>query len=64
MKGGINMIIKDYGFLKLPRGISDWRWYTSSNTARLYIHCLIRAYYKETERLDMKIPAGSFETRY
>ena len=42
----------------------DWRWYSSPNTVRLYIHCLMRAYYKDTERLDMKIPAGSFETSY
>lgn len=58
------MITKDYGYIKLYRGLTDWRWYTSPNTLRLYIHCLMKAYYKETERLDMKIPAGSFETSY
>ena len=56
------MIIKDYGFVKLYRGLIDWRWYTSPNTMRLYIHCLMNAYYKETDRFDMKIPVGSFET--
>ena len=58
------MINKEYGFVKLYRGLTDWRWYTSSNTLRLYIHCLMNAYYKKTERLDMEIHAGSFETSY
>lgn len=58
------MIETRYGFIKLYRGLADWRWYKNPNTLRLYIHCLMKAYFQETERLDMKIPAGSFETSY
>ena len=58
------MIEQSYGYVKLYRGLLDWRWYKSPNTLRLYIHCLMNAYYQTTERLDMKIPAGSFETSY
>lgn len=52
------------GYIKLYRGLLDWRWYNSPNSLRLYLHCLLNVYYQETQRLDMKIPAGSFETSY
>ncbi len=37
------------GFVKLPRSILDWRWYTEPNVLRLYIHLLLNASFKDTE---------------
>ena len=35
------------GFVKLPRTLLDWRWYTEPNALRLYIHLLLKANFKE-----------------
>ena len=52
------------GYIKLYRNFLDWGWYTDSNTARLFIHCIFKANFKEKEWQGIKIPVGSFVTSY
>jgi hypothetical protein len=42
----------------------DWSWYTDSNVIRLYLHCILKANYKEKIWHQLKIPPGSFVTSY
>ncbi len=50
------------GFIKLPRSISSWRWYTDGNVLRLYIHLFIKAAYKQGEWRTEKIEKGQVVT--
>ena len=34
-------------FIKLSRKILDWQWYTDEHTKTLFIHCLLKANWKE-----------------
>ena len=54
----------DNGYIRLYRNIMDWGWYLEPNTARLFIHCILKANYTEKEWQGIKIPAGSFVTSY
>ena len=29
------------GFVAIPRGLTDWEWYSEPNTTRLFIHLLL-----------------------
>lgn len=49
-------------YIRLYRSIEKWGWYTDSNTKSLFLHCLIKANYKDKEFLGMIIEAGSFVT--
>jgi biotin operon repressor len=49
-------------FVTLDRKILEWEWYTDSNTMRLFIHCLIKANWKEKEWMGTTIKRGSFIT--
>ena len=31
------------GFVAIPRGLTDWEWYSEPNTTRLFIHLLLTA---------------------
>lgn len=50
------------GFIVLHRKITDWEWYTDTNTAHLFIHCLLRANFKDTSWRGIEINKGSFVT--
>ena len=52
------------GFIFLHRKISDWEWYSDANTMRLFIHCLIKANYKDKQWHGILIKKGSFITSY
>lgn len=52
------------GKIWLHRSIIDWEWYTDSATMRVFIHCLLRANWKEGRFLGEPIPRGSFVTSY
>ena len=54
----------DNGYIRLYRNIMDWGWYLEPNTARLFIHCILKANYTEKEWQGIKIPVGSFVTSY
>ena len=50
------------GFIKLCRSLAAWEWYTDANTARVFIHCLIMANWKDGRYQGVEIPRGSFMT--
>lgn len=50
------------GDIKLHRAITSWEWYKDSNTMRLFIHCLLKAQYKDSDLKGQKIARGSFVT--
>lgn len=52
------------GHIKLFRKMLDWEWYKDINTTRLFIHCLLRANWKEQKFQGNIIPRGSFVTSY
>lgn len=35
------------GYVKLPRSITSWQWYTDANVLKVYLHLLIKANFKE-----------------
>ena len=58
------MLLPDDGFVKIYRKITNWDWYDDPNTFRLFIHCILKANYKEKEWHGITIPVGSFVTSY
>ncbi len=50
------------GFIKLFRNFLDWRWYTDGNTARLFIHLLLNATFKDCELGGEKLGVGQLIT--
>lgn len=51
-------------YIKLYRQILDWEWYRNINTCRLFIHMLLKAYWKDTKIEGKMIPRGSFVSSY
>lgn len=49
-------------YLKLHRKMLQWGWYDDVNTCRLFIHCLLRANWKDGEWHGIKYGAGEFIT--
>ncbi|MCD8207659.1 MAG: hypothetical protein LUD72_06965 [Bacteroidales bacterium] len=49
-------------YIKIDRGILDWEWYRNENTLRLFIHCLLKANWKDGRFEGVDIPRGSFAT--
>lgn len=52
------------GYIKLQRNFLKWEWYSNPITRAVFIHCLLKANWKETEFKGMTIPAGSFISSY
>ena len=52
------------GAIWIHRKIIDWEWYADSATMRVFIHCLLRANWKEGRFFGEAIPRGSFVTSY
>jgi hypothetical protein len=50
------------GFITLHRKILEWEWYDDLNTARLFIHCLLKANHKDGKWRGIIIKRGSFLT--
>lgn len=48
--------------ISLNRQILNWEWYTDINTAHLFIHCLLRANFKDINYRGIKIKRGQFIT--
>lgn len=49
-------------FIKLQRKLLDWEWYSDVNTKAVFIHCLLKANWKEGRFRGMVVPRGSFIT--
>lgn len=54
--------MSDEGFIKLYRKMLNWEWYTDINTKVLFLHCLLKANYKEAKWQGVTIERGSFVT--
>ena len=50
------------GWIKLYRQLEDWEWYTDIPVKTLFIHCLIKANFEDTEWRGMEIKRGQFVT--
>lgn len=48
------------GWVKLHRNILEWEWYDDPNTMRVFIHCLIKANYKDKNWRGIEIKRGQF----
>lgn len=49
-------------FIKLHRKMLKWEWYNDTNTKVLFIHCLLKANWKDGRFEGYEIPRGSFIT--
>lgn len=49
-------------FIKVSGSLIDWEWYQDGNTVRLWLHCLIKANWKEGKFKGKTIERGSFVT--
>lgn len=49
-------------FITLNRQILEWEWYTDANTMRLFIHCLLKANWKDKNWKGMVVHRGTFVT--
>ena len=52
----------DNTFIKLNRSIINFEWYLKPNTYRLFIHCLLKANWKDGKFEGKTIKRGSFVT--
>lgn len=50
------------GFIKLNREILSWEWYEDSNTFKMFMHCLLKANFKQKKWCGIKINKGQFIT--
>lgn len=51
-------------FIKLDRGIQNWRWYQNPNTFRVFIHILLNANVESRDFMDTTIHRGEMATSY
>lgn len=49
-------------FIKLDRKILDWRWYSDPNTKAVFLHCLLRANWKDGKWKNYEYKRGQFIT--
>lgn len=54
----------DRGYIKLDRGIRNWRWYQDPNTFRVWIHLLMGANFADSEFRELTVDRGSLITSY
>lgn len=47
-------------WIKLDRKILKWEWYKNEHTKNVFLHCLLKAYWKDTKIEGKTIPRGSF----
>lgn len=50
------------GFVAIPRGLTDWEWYSEPNTARLFIHLLLTSNWQEKQWQGITIHPGELVT--
>lgn len=49
-------------WVKLYTNLLNWEWYSDKNTKILFIHCLLKANWKEGKFEGIEVPRGSFVT--
>ena len=52
------------GHIKLFRKFLKWEWYNDEHTKTVFLHCLLRANWKEQKFQGITISRGSFVTSY
>ncbi len=52
----------DDGFIKIHRRMLKWEWYKDTNTKVLFLHCLLKANWKDGRFQGIEVPRGSFVT--
>lgn len=52
----------DSGFIALHRSLINWEWYTDTNTKSLFIHCLLKANWKDKNYRGKIVKRGQFLT--
>lgn len=53
----------DFSFVRLQRKIVEWEWYKDSVVKAFFLHCVIKAYWKDgKKRNGIAIHRGSFDT--
>jgi hypothetical protein len=50
------------GWICLHRRMLEWEWYSDTNVVRVFIHCLLKANWRDKRWRGMKIGRGSFFT--
>lgn len=54
----------DEGFVKVFRKMTSWEWYTDTPVKVVFIHCLLKANYKDKRWKGVLIKRGQFVTSY
>lgn len=52
------------GWIKVHRQFLDWEWYDDINTRIVFLHCLLKANWKDNKWHGIPIPRGSFISSY
>jgi len=50
------------GYIRVERKILEWEWYKDKNTKILFLHCMLKANWKDGSFMGENIPRGSFVT--
>lgn len=56
--------IIDSGFISINRKILEWEWYSDNNVKSLFVHCLLKANFKDKSWQGNTIKRGTFITSY
>ena len=56
--------MENNGWIKLHRKFLEFEWYHNIPTKILYLHCILKANYKDQKFEGKIIPKGSFITSY
>lgn len=49
-------------YIKIDRKILEWEWYRNEHTKNVFLHCLLKANWKDGKFEGKEIPRGSFIT--
>lgn len=48
------------GYIKIHRSMLEWEWHKDPNTTALFLHCILKANWKDSRFQGVKVPRGSF----
>lgn len=51
-------------FVTINRKITEWQWYANTKVFKLFLHCIIKANWRDKKWMDTTIKRGSFVTSY
>lgn len=57
------MSMDNASYVRLQRKITEWEWYKDSEVKAFFLHCIIKAYWKDgKKRSGVEIRRGQFDT--